>query len=50
MGGSNASKTPDQGADTPVYLARTDDELVSGGFYAERTLYGFENGPWKPLR
>lgn len=41
MGGDQAPLTPDQGADTPVWLATLPDGGPTGGFYRERTLI-----PW----
>eukprot|EP00050_Salpingoeca_kvevrii_P004313 m.251095 g.251095 ORF g.251095 m.251095 type:complete len:129 (+) comp10974_c0_seq85:3187-3573(+) len=38
MGGENASKTVDEGADTAVWLATTDEPLQNGRFYAERQV------------
>jgi NAD(P)-dependent dehydrogenase (short-subunit alcohol dehydrogenase family) len=37
MGGDQAPLTPEQGADTPVWLATLPDGGPSGGFYRERT-------------
>jgi NAD(P)-dependent dehydrogenase (short-subunit alcohol dehydrogenase family) len=37
MGGDQASLTPEQGADTPVWLATLPDGGPTGGFYRERT-------------
>jgi NAD(P)-dependent dehydrogenase (short-subunit alcohol dehydrogenase family) len=41
MGGDQAPLTPEQGADTPVWLATLPDGGPTGGFYSERTLF-----PW----
>jgi len=41
MGGEQAPLTPEQGADTPVWLATLPDGGPTGGFYRERTLI-----PW----
>jgi NAD(P)-dependent dehydrogenase (short-subunit alcohol dehydrogenase family) len=41
MGGDHAPLTPEQGADTPVWLATLPDGRPTGGFYGERTLI-----PW----
>jgi NAD(P)-dependent dehydrogenase (short-subunit alcohol dehydrogenase family) len=41
MGGTHAPLTPEQGADTPVWLATLPDGGPTGGFYRERTLI-----PW----
>ena len=41
MGGPRAPLTPDQGADTPVWLATLPDDGPSGGFFRERRLI-----PW----
>jgi len=41
MGGDQAPLTPEQGADTPVWLATLPDRGPTGGFYRERTLI-----PW----
>ena len=37
MGGDQAPLTPEQGADTPVWLATLPDGGPTGGFYRERT-------------
>ena len=37
MGGDEAPLTPEQGADTPVWLATLPDGGPTGGFYRERT-------------
>lgn len=37
MGGKSAAKSPDEGADTPVWLATTSESLEMGAFYAERS-------------
>lgn len=37
MGGEQAPLTPEQGADTPVWLATLPDDGPTGGFYRERT-------------
>ncbi len=36
MGGANAPLTPEQGADTPVWLALLPDDGPTGGFFANR--------------
>ena len=36
MGGSNASRSPEQGADTAVWLATLSEHGPSGGFYRDR--------------
>lgn len=36
MGGSGASLTPEQGADTPIWLATLPDDGPSGGFFRRR--------------
>jgi NAD(P)-dependent dehydrogenase (short-subunit alcohol dehydrogenase family) len=41
MGGQRAPLTPEQGADTPVWLATLPDDGPSGGFFRERKLI-----PW----
>ncbi len=41
MGGDHAPLTPEQGADTPVWLATLPDGGPTGGFYRERNLI-----PW----
>jgi NAD(P)-dependent dehydrogenase (short-subunit alcohol dehydrogenase family) len=41
MGGAQAPLTPEQGADTPVWLTTLPDGGPTGGFYRERTLI-----PW----
>ena len=41
MGGDQAPLTPEQGADTPVWLATLPDDGPTGGFYRERILI-----PW----
>ncbi len=41
IGGDQAPLTPEQGADTPVWLATLPDGGPTGGFYRERTLI-----PW----
>jgi NAD(P)-dependent dehydrogenase (short-subunit alcohol dehydrogenase family) len=41
MGGDQAPLTPEQGADTPVWLATLPDGGPTGGVYRERTLI-----PW----
>jgi NAD(P)-dependent dehydrogenase (short-subunit alcohol dehydrogenase family) len=41
MGGDQAPLTPEQGADTPVWLATLPDGAPTGGFYRERTMI-----PW----
>jgi NAD(P)-dependent dehydrogenase (short-subunit alcohol dehydrogenase family) len=41
MGGDHAPLTPEQGADTPVWLATLPDGGPTGGFYRERALI-----PW----
>lgn len=41
MGGDQAPLTPEEGADTPVWLATLPDGGPTGGFYRERTLI-----PW----
>ena len=41
MGGDQAPLTPEQGADTPVWLATLPDDGPTGGVYRERTLI-----PW----
>ena len=41
MGGGHAPLTPEQGADTPVWLATLSDGGPTGGVYRERTLI-----PW----
>jgi NAD(P)-dependent dehydrogenase (short-subunit alcohol dehydrogenase family) len=41
MGGDQAPLTPEQGADTPVWLATLPNGGPTGGFYRERTLI-----PW----
>jgi NAD(P)-dependent dehydrogenase (short-subunit alcohol dehydrogenase family) len=37
LGGAQAPLTPEQGADTPVWLATLPDGGPTGGFYRERT-------------
>jgi len=41
MGGSNAVKSVDEGADTPVWLATQPNDGPTGGFYRDR-----ESMPW----
>lgn len=41
MGGTQAPLTPEQGADTPVWLATLPDGGPTGGFYRQRTMI-----PW----
>jgi len=41
MGGESASRTPEQGADTAVWLATLPDDGPTGGFFRERKLI-----PW----
>jgi NAD(P)-dependent dehydrogenase (short-subunit alcohol dehydrogenase family) len=41
MGGDQAPQTPEQGADTPVWLATLPDDGPTGGFFRERQLI-----PW----
>ena len=41
MGGDQAPLAPEQGADTPVWLATLPDDGPTGGFYRERALI-----PW----
>lgn len=36
MGGPNAPRTPEQGADTPVWLALLPDDGPTGGFFRDR--------------
>jgi NAD(P)-dependent dehydrogenase (short-subunit alcohol dehydrogenase family) len=38
MGGEAAPRTPDQGADTPVWLATLPDSGPTGGFFRDRRL------------
>jgi NAD(P)-dependent dehydrogenase (short-subunit alcohol dehydrogenase family) len=37
MGGERATKTPDEGADTAVWLAALPDDGPTGGFFRDRT-------------
>ncbi len=41
MGGQNAPKSPEEGADTPIWLATLPPDGPSGGFFANR-----EPTPW----
>ena len=41
MGGSSASRSPEQGADTIVWLATTEEKIQSGKFYRDRKVI-----PW----
>jgi NAD(P)-dependent dehydrogenase (short-subunit alcohol dehydrogenase family) len=41
LGGGDATRTPEQGADTPVWLATLPEGGPTGGFYRDRELY-----PW----
>lgn len=41
MGGPDAHRTAEEGADTVVWLATLDDDAASGGFYRDRAIY-----PW----
>lgn len=41
LGGADADLSPEQGSDTPVWLATLASDGPSGGFYRERKLY-----PW----
>jgi hypothetical protein len=36
MGGNQAPLTPEQGADTPLWLATLPDDGPSGGFFREQ--------------
>lgn len=36
MGGSSAPRTPEQGADTPIWLATLPDDGPTGGFFRDR--------------
>jgi hypothetical protein len=38
MGGSNATRTPDEGADTITWLATLPSDGPSGGFFRDRKL------------
>ena len=38
MGGQMAHRTPEQGADTPVWLATLPDDGPTGGFFRDRHL------------
>jgi NAD(P)-dependent dehydrogenase (short-subunit alcohol dehydrogenase family) len=38
MGGPNAPKSPDEGADTPIWLATLPPDGPNGGFFANREL------------
>ena len=37
MGGSNASRSPAEGADTAIFLATLPDDGPTGGFFSDRT-------------
>lgn len=37
LGGPNASRSVEQGADTPVWLATLPDDGPTGGFFYDRT-------------
>ena len=41
MGGAGATLTPEEGADTPVWLALLSDDGPSGGFFRERKPIGW---------
>lgn len=41
MGGSAAPRTPEQGADTPVWLATCQPSQASGKFYRDRNIISF---------
>lgn len=41
MGGAEAPLTPEQGADTPVWLALLPDDGPTGGFFRERQAIGW---------
>jgi hypothetical protein len=36
MGGPNADKSIEEGADTPIWLAMLPDDGPSGGFFSDR--------------
>jgi hypothetical protein len=36
MGGENARRSPEEGADTPVWLATLPDDGPTGGFFRRR--------------
>jgi len=40
MGGEGASLSPDEGADTAIWLATLPENGQSGGFFRERKLIG----------
>lgn len=41
MGGASAPRTPEQGADTPVWLATTDKPQPTGKFYRDRKIISY---------
>lgn len=41
MGGQTATRSPEQGADTPIWLATLPDDGPSGGFFRDRQLIGW---------
>ena len=41
MGGAGATRTPEEGADTAIWLATLPDDGPSGGFYRDRRLVGW---------
>jgi NAD(P)-dependent dehydrogenase (short-subunit alcohol dehydrogenase family) len=41
MGGKSAAKTPDEGADTAVWLATLPDDGTTGGFFRDRKSIGW---------
>ncbi len=41
MGGKNAPRTPDEGADTAIWLATLPDDGPSGGFFRDRKAIGW---------
>ena len=38
MGGQNATYSPEEGADTPIWLATLPDDGLTGGFFCDRRL------------
>ncbi len=41
MGGAGASKTPEAGADTPIWLALLPEDGPTGGFFRDRKVIGW---------
>jgi NAD(P)-dependent dehydrogenase (short-subunit alcohol dehydrogenase family) len=41
MGGQSATRSPEQGADTPIWLATLPDDGPTGGFFRDRQSIGW---------